>query len=200
MGEILFEQPLRLLIAVVVMEICFFVVWKISSDDIWKKTFLIGILLSVLLVSGNVWVQTEREQLMSFLDKFSFDLEKKKLKGVLPHFDPKYNYEGVSYQNLEKQFSGYWRRLTFEGLSFSQRKFAKLRKGVVDVQFVCKGRVVIQGFPRPFEKNSWKFRVKKTSDTAGWKITRIEPLEVSLPGRTDSGLQLKELLKRRPLP
>lgn len=194
MSALLFEQPVRLCIVLVVLLVSAGVSWRITTDDRLKwATFALGVLLP-LLMALNVMIQTEKEQMHAFLFGMISDIKKQRLAGLVPHLSTSYQHEEVSFSYLREKLEGPLGKWKLVQLEVTKWHYKRLDPQHIDLSFTCKGRIMLATYPQTLEPSTWRLRLHRPPRTAKWLITQINPIEVTLPQRAPRILRFKQML------
>lgn len=197
MTSLLLEQPMRLGGLLVVMWIGALLAWRLTADDLWKRVATFGGIAAVCLVIVNVTVHTEREQLDAFLHQLLQRMVKQGLPGALDSISPAYNHDGVTFAFIKKQLQGRHSQWQFARIDRKKWSYKKDGANKLTIELTCRPYLQLGGLPRPMEPSTWSLRAQREPATRTWLITRITPIELTLPMDAGRAGSLKQLLRRR---
>ena len=196
MLSFLLEQPLRLGGTLVVLWVAAGVVWWITQQSWWKKVTVFGVPTIVVLLGLNLFVVTEREDLLRFMNSVITDVTQQRLSGLMNHIDSDYNFEGVTYDMLSSKISRSWKKYKFTNVQILKWSYERKEAGEYDIQFACKAFLLVGGYPYAVDKTEWKFRVIKDKEKQRWLVTQITPIEFTSRSSDQAGvLTLKNIIR-----
>ncbi|TNE44662.1 MAG: hypothetical protein EP343_28800 [Deltaproteobacteria bacterium] len=197
MSSFLFEQPLRLLFTCLFLLGISGVISWVSQLQLWRRITLAGIVVTALLFTLNVKVETEQEEMRGFVGMLFQQVTQQRLGGLLDLVDPGYNYDEVTYEMLVTAITTRWKRYSFTSFQLRKWSYEKREKGTYDIQFACKAWISFgDGGSYPIEKTEWRLRIRRTEGKkVKWQIEQIEPIELTLPLMESGDLSLKRLLR-----
>ncbi len=197
MSSFLFEQPLRLLFTCLfLLGVSGFISW-VTQFQLWRRITLVGIVVTALLMTLNVKVETEHEEMRGFIGMLFSQVSQQRLGGLLDLLDPGYDYDQVTYETLVTAITTRWKRYSFTSFQLRKWSYKRRKKGTYDIQFACKAWISAgDGGSYPIEKTEWRIRVRRaTEKKVKWQIQQIEPIELTIPLLDSGNLSLKRLLR-----
>ncbi len=172
--SILFESPLKLFVAVVLLLAILATLWWFRPGQTTGWLVAGGLFLSAILLIVQHMVVTDREQIRQMLNDLAFAVDCEDLDAIAPRFHEDCDVDGMSKPELLRRLENAFERAEIDEVQILRMEI-RVEDDASDVRLRAHSRVRARDWPYDYYVSGWDLQLVKVE--GDWLLHRVRHAE-----------------------